>query len=495
MSRIDQRPAVVELPDEAATAAFAEDVAARLAPGTLVALSGGLGAGKTTLARAVLRALADDPALEVPSPTFTLVQPYRAGRLAVSHVDLYRLGGAADLEELGLGDALAAGAVLLEWPERAGDRLPGDRIDIALTMAGRGRRATVTGEGRAAAALARGRAARAFINAAGWQGASRRHLQGDASSRTFERVRLGDRAAVLMDWTPGSQLPAGDPRAPFRARDLRATIAVDDALRGAGLSAPEIYAADPAAGFLLMEDFGREGIVVEDAADPERYRVAVEMLAAIHAEARPDVLPVRGGGSHRLPDLGRAALMAEVGNFLDWYIPVQTGRPVADTARATFLALWSTLADRLAGAERSWVLFDAQSANLFWLPERQSVARVGIIDFQDMFVGPAAYDVASLCQDARVTVSEGLERDLRAHYLSARLARDPAFDRQGFADAYAIAGAARAIKNAGVFSRLAASGKANYLNHLPRMRAYLARLFREPVLSSLALWYDENLTS
>src|SRR5512135_1497738 len=97
------------LPDEAATAALAEDVAAILAPGDVIALSGGLGAGKTAFARALIRAVADDAALEVPSPTFTLVQTYAGDRLTISHFDLYRLGSADEIGEIGLADAVAEG--------------------------------------------------------------------------------------------------------------------------------------------------------------------------------------------------------------------------------------------------------------------------------------------------------------------------------------------------------------------------------------------------
>ena len=119
----DQRP-IVDLPDEAATAAFAEDIAVSLRVGDIVGLSGGLGAGKTTFARALIRALASDPGLEVPSPTFTLVQTYATGGLTVAHFDLYRLAGSAELDETGFVDAALDGAVLVEWPERGGDRLP-----------------------------------------------------------------------------------------------------------------------------------------------------------------------------------------------------------------------------------------------------------------------------------------------------------------------------------------------------------------------------------
>src|SRR5687768_3149868 len=103
------------LTDEAATARLAEDIAAVARPGDLIALSGGLGVGKTSFARALIRTLAADPALEVPSPTFALRIDHALPRMNVVHADLYRLAGAGELEELGLDEALAEALVLVEW--------------------------------------------------------------------------------------------------------------------------------------------------------------------------------------------------------------------------------------------------------------------------------------------------------------------------------------------------------------------------------------------
>src|SRR4051794_32622526 len=121
----------VPLPDEAATHRFARFLAGELKPGDIVALSGDLGAGKTTLARAIIRALAGDETLEVPSPTFTLIQSYDTSRGPVVHADLYRVNDPEELRELGFEEASEAGIVLVEWPERAGSALNPDRLDIA----------------------------------------------------------------------------------------------------------------------------------------------------------------------------------------------------------------------------------------------------------------------------------------------------------------------------------------------------------------------------
>lgn len=137
------------LPDEAATARLAERLAAAAGPGDVIALRGDLGAGKTAFARAFIRARLDDPAEEVPSPTFTLVQTYEdpAGDGLVWHFDLYRLDKPDDALELDLEDAFSEGLCLVEWPDRLGGYLPRRRLDLTLTIDqdGTSRTATLAG--------------------------------------------------------------------------------------------------------------------------------------------------------------------------------------------------------------------------------------------------------------------------------------------------------------------------------------------------------------
>jgi tRNA threonylcarbamoyladenosine biosynthesis protein TsaE len=122
---------VVDLPDEAATVALASRVAALVVPGDIIALKGDLGAGKTSFARAFIRACGDAHQ-EVPSPTFTLVQIYETDAVTIWHFDLYRLNAAEEAWELGIEEAFASGVSLIEWPERLKSLLPQRRLEITL---------------------------------------------------------------------------------------------------------------------------------------------------------------------------------------------------------------------------------------------------------------------------------------------------------------------------------------------------------------------------
>ncbi len=137
----------LDLEDASATEALGAVIALALEAGDVVCLWGGLGAGKTTLARGLIRALMG-PDEEAPSPTFTLVQTYEGPRFPIAHLDLYRLSGPEELRELGLDEAMEDGAAVIEWPERLGGRLPPDRLDIRLSIEAEGRAAEIGRHGR-----------------------------------------------------------------------------------------------------------------------------------------------------------------------------------------------------------------------------------------------------------------------------------------------------------------------------------------------------------
>lgn len=490
----------IALPDEAATVRLARDLCAALLPGDLVTLSGELGAGKTTVAREMIRALSGNPALEVPSPTFTLLQVYDGEQCPVVHADLFRVGDPSELAEIGWEEAAEGAIVIVEWPQRAGSALTADRLDVALDLDGEGGRlAVVTGLGAFAGRLERSRGVNELLERAGWAGAKRVHLLGDASSRAYERVEQGGESAILMiapRRPDGPPIRGGRPYSAIAklAESVHAFVAMAGALRAQGYSAPDVLAADLDRGLLLLEDFGAEPFVDEAGPIAERTGEAALLLADLHGRELPRALPIAHGVEHSVPDYDLDALLIEVELLLDWYAPQIAGVAVSAAARAEFMRLWTAALAPVQAGQRTWTLRDYHSPNLIWLPWREGVARVGLLDFQDAVWGHPAYDVASLLQDARVTVPPAMEVRLLSLYAATRRAREPAFDPAAFTAAYATLGAQRATKIAGIFARLdKRDGKPGYLRHLPRVETYLRRNLDHPALADLKGWYGAVL--
>ncbi|TAK46688.1 MAG: tRNA (adenosine(37)-N6)-threonylcarbamoyltransferase complex ATPase subunit type 1 TsaE [Xanthobacteraceae bacterium] len=504
----DIRPApalyTASLDSEADTARLMADLALLVSAGDVVTLSGELGAGKTAAARALIRHLSGDDAMDVPSPTFTLVQSYEALPLPVIHADLYRVGHADELEELGLVPWPEDMLCLVEWPERAAALMPQDRIDVLLlhraALGPTQREAIITGHGSAAACVARLARLRTFLAESGLIAAGRARMAGDASTRSYARLADGARTVVLMN---APRRPDGPPvrdgrpysRLAHLAEDVTPFVAMAKALRERGFSAPAILHADLDPGFLIIEDLG--GVAVVEGTPPApiaaRYEAAIDMLAALHRDPVPGTLAVAPHLDHVLPTYDLAAFQIEAGLLVDWYLP-DRGRAVTGALRAEFDALWRDALEVPLAAPPTWVLRDFHSPNLIWLGERPDTARVGLIDFQDAVMGPAAYDVASLAQDARVDVGEALEIALVTRYVKARRADDAAFDAAGFAVGYAALAAQRATKILGIFARLnRRDGKPAYLRHQPRVWNYLMRALAHPALGALRQWYASHV--
>jgi tRNA threonylcarbamoyl adenosine modification protein YjeE len=235
---------------------LASRLAVMLKSGDVVALSGPLGAGKTTLTRALVTRLGGEG--EVPSPTFALMQRYETPRLTVTHCDFYRLAP-SELDELGLDDAVSEGVVIVEWPERASRWLPEDRLDIVMdeTATPELRRIVLTGHGDWATRLARLHALSQFLGGTPYAAAPARYLQGDASTRSYARLLSKERSAVLMNsprQPDGPPIRDGKPYSALvhLAEDVTPFVAVSGALRERGLSAPAIYAFDLERGFLIL---------------------------------------------------------------------------------------------------------------------------------------------------------------------------------------------------------------------------------------------------
>lgn len=486
---------------EAATAALGAELALFARPGLALLLKGELGAGKSTLARALIRALAPDAgAFDVPSPTFTLVQSYDQTRVPVAHADLYRIREVQELDELGLDDLLATHLLIVEWPDRLPEPPGPDWIEVTLLHEGETRTAHLHGQGAGAVLLARMEAAQAFLAATAWNGAARRHLQGDASYRRYERLTRGrGETAVLVD------MPDRPPEPPLRdgrsysdiarrAEGLAAVVAVNRHLIEAGYSAPTVYERDLSAGMALVEDFGDSvyGAMIAAGADmAEPMHAAVALLADMARREWPRRVAVSPGVEHAIPPYDRDALMIEVETLPDWFWPLTKNQPMPAELRAEFLSLWSDALPLGRHDRPHWTLRDVHSPNLIWLPDRQGLKRVGLIDTQDCVLGHPAYDLAALLQDARATIEPLVADRLFDYYCGLR---GPSFQRDAFAAAFALFGAQRATKIIGIFARLAArDGKRHYLRHLPRIFTYLHRDLHHASLAPLARWYARHL--
>ncbi len=494
----------VALADEAATYRLMTDVAALIEPGDLITLSGDLGAGKTTFARALIRYFAADESIEVPSPTFTLTQTYALPRFSLVHVDLYRLSSAAELTELGFDDAGEDAVTLLEWPDRAAGFLPADRLDVAFALAPQhgpsARQVRITGYGNVTPRAERIFTIRNFLDRSSFSLATRNRIQGDASTRSYERLTRGGATYILMNSPKRADGPPVREAKPYSAiahlaESVTPFVAMAHGLRGRGFSAPAIFAADRKAGLLVIEDLGDELFVEGDPPAPieKRYEAAVDLLAELHSETLQDVLAVEPGADYRLPRYDMDAFQIEVELLLDWYLPKLEAK-ITDTKRGAYRSLWRDALLPVTDGMQTWVLRDFHSPNLLWLPEREGTARIGLLDFQDAVMGPAAYDVASLLQDARVDVPEMMEIALLSRYIRARLSGNSTFDAPTFARAYATLAAQRASKILGIFARLdRRDRKPQYLRHLPRVWTYLQRSLAHPALSPLAAWYRTNV--
>lgn len=485
----------VFLADDAATRQLGEDLALALKIGDCLALSGDLGAGKSALARAFLRAMADDDGLEVPSPTFTLVQSYPL-RIPVSHFDLYRLGDASELVELGFDEALQTGICLVEWPEMASTELPAERITLRLETEGQGRRATIAAPPAPSGRIRRVLQIRAFLDVQGYVGAERRFLTGDASMRAYESVYPvdGSKRIILMDWPRRPEGPAvldgkSYPKVAHLAEDAYPFVAIANLLREHGFATPEIYQVDYDSGLLLIEDLGTDGVLDANGKPiAERYQASVACLAHLHGMNLPHEIPVTATHIHSIPDFDRTAMRMEARLLLDWYLPWKRGEPASDTERADYLAIWDSLIDQLATSEKSLLLRDLHSPNIIWRGDETGIGRIGLIDFQDAMIGPTAYDLASLVQDARVTIERPLFEQLMTDYLSLRRAQK-SFDEQQFLQSWAIMSAQRNCKLAGLWVRLKQrDGKPGYLKHMPRTLTYLKAAFEHEALAPLRDW-------
>lgn len=305
---------------------------------------------------------------------------------------------------------------------------------------------------------------RAFLDSAGWDTFAE-PLTGDASPRKYFRLRKAGQSAILMDATRALASVA-----PF--------VRLDEHLLRLGFSAPAILARNEAKGLLLLEDFGDVTFarLLDNGAEPEKlFTLATDVLVALHQQ--PQAIPDGLRAYH--PD----KMLEDIELFLDWCTP-----GISEMGREEFTTAWSEVLPVAHRTPASLLLRDYHVANLMLLADRGGVQQAGLLDFQDAYQGPIAYDLVSLLEDARHDVPEELQEKMTARYL----ARFPALDRNVFRTSMAILAALRHTRVLAIFERLSRhEGRHEYRQlHSPRVERLLQKALLHPRLVAVKRWFD-----
>jgi len=350
-------------------------------------------------------------------------------------------------------------------------------------------------------------ARRAFLNGAGLGGARREPLAGDASTRAYERLyRASGPSLIFMDQPPSVETRPCPPLATdaeraalgynalgrLAAGRVDAFVACAAHLRRLGLSAPEVLAADPAAGFAVLEDLGDDlyaNLIAGGADEAPLYDNAADVLLRLHAETPPDVL-TGDGSSWPLLAYDALALRTMADLLVEW-LPRLDARLVFSAAAVDdWRAVTEPIIARGAAGASVFCHRDFHAENLIWLPARAGAARTGLLDFQDALRAHPAWDLSMLLHDARRDVSPEREAAVLARYLAAR----PELDREVFLADFHALGAVNIVRILGIFARLVArDGKPRYRAFLPRLWRYLDRCLADPAPPGLKAWLDVHV--
>lgn len=313
--------------------------------------------------------------------------------------------------------------------------------------------------------------AAAFLTTTAWSAGIRADLAGDASNRRYERISDPNtgKTVILMDAPPD------------KGEDVAAFVNITNHLRHHGLSAPEILAEDTEHGFLLIEDLGDDLYARILQRDPTLemplYQAATDVLVKLHTAPVPDL------------DSMNPPMMAELveiafTSYRDGILGPQ------DTALAArFVDQFEVILRQTITGDPVLVQRDYHAENLLWLPDREGIARVGLLDYQAARAGHRAYDLVSLLQDARRDVPAAIELQMIERYIDST-----GVDSLDFRAAYTVLGVQRNLRILGVFARLSQDyGKPQYVDLIPRVWNHMIRGLDHPALAPVADIIRDNL--
>jgi len=312
-----------------------------------------------------------------------------------------------------------------------------------------------------------------FLAQHGWDGADYTPFDADFSSRRYARLTHQDgRVAIFMDADPSQKTDK--------------FIAIARLLRGVDIQAPQIYAADPLRGLVLLEDFGHRNVggLMDAGGDPmPLYRRAVDVLVTMHKK-----VDVAALADLHLPVYNEALFIDQASWFLDFFIPHRCERDATQIERDGFNAAWCEVLAEIETWPQNLLLRDFMPDNLMDVPGQENL---GVLDFQDAGVGPSAYDLASLCEVVRRDVGNRVLDQVVTYYYE-RAEPDMSFGQ--LLSVCRILSAQRHVRILGNVARLAQmTGRRDKLVFVPRIQKYLDELLRDKTLGPVRVWVEPYL--
>jgi aminoglycoside/choline kinase family phosphotransferase len=334
-----------------------------------------------------------------------------------------------------------------------------------------------------------------FLAQHGWSTAQRTALAADASTRRYERLfrKLGE-TAMLMD-APRQESAPCPPDASeeqrialgwnatsrLAASRVEAFIAIANHLTALGLSAPVVREADIPRGLAILEDLGDDlfaRVIERSGGEVALYAAAGDVLAAVHRAPAPSQLSYPGG-EWPILEFDHLAVSVNLDLFIEWMPKRDLDVRISEAARLRWERLRENMIARAEDFPRALMLRDTHAENLLWLPQRDGVARVGLLDFQDAVLGWGEWDMSMLLHDARRDVSHAAKEAAIRAYLDGT-----GGDRAMFDERLALLGAMNIMRIMGIFARLVTrDNKPRYDQFQPRLRGLLNGVLSHPALA------------
>lgn len=468
-------------------AAFVRYLAPILEKGTLLALNGEIGSGKTTLSKYLINYLTSTRIEEISSPTFNLHQTYSNQDLIISHYDFYRIDTPHELEELDISDSIKNNVTIIEWANKFPSVLPKDHIEIQIINKSDKRDYKIFFHGKYEKVILAHKNRLNFLSNSGLNIRKITNMKGDASKRKYFRVYDGVKNFVLMDASEEIR------KKTKTTKSIKDFIIIDKYLDNIGLRVPKIYGYDIKNQLILEEDLGLTTynelylkLNFEKLITP-----AIESLLILVHSNYTNINDLNGNAIE--PNkFDKKIFIHEAKLFIDYYWPYARSSICPEEKKYEFLSIIEKMFSDLS-PDRTLILRDYHSPNLHYLENEKGHRKCALIDFQDALLGHPLYDLVSLAQDARVTISEVKEKYIIDAFKQKFLFKNFQFGNSSFNEQYQILATQRSLKILGIFARLSLlEGKNNYIIHMPRIINYIRRSMNCSLLDNLTKWLKVN---